>query len=70
MAVIGYKDLGDGTNAVKVDMDSATFDSDGRYCHVHPWSEDELIWLEARTSGITGIQILTELPSNWESKGE
>ena len=41
---------------------------DGRYAHVHPWSEAECDFLAARVSGIGGAVVLELLPEDWRSK--
>ena len=44
--------------------------SDGRYAHIHPWSELEMDWLSARIVCITGAITLDELPEDWKSLTE
>ncbi len=40
--------------------------ADGRYAHIHPWSEVEMDWLEARLNGITGAVVAEKMPEDWK----
>ena len=42
---------------------------DGRYAHIHAFSEEEMDFLEARISGITGAQVLETMPKDFVNKG-
>lgn len=43
---------------------------DGRYAHIHAFSEEEMDFLEARVSGIVGALVLDAIPKDWVAKSE
>jgi hypothetical protein len=44
--------------------------NDGRYAHIHPWSEAEMDYLAARVSGIKGAVVSDAMPKDWKGAKE